>query len=191
VDGDRPPLPDGERLDALVGADKWLKRAELEPAVGMGNVGPSQPIDARVPSEVALRDLGQQTVVASREVVPNVPDLFVHGMEVVEEPLRGGCDLPVLLHRFGNVPVCGQKYPCVLVDPGEEIPSSGELLGSALGRGQALGMLLQTLDTEDLGADRFFPQGWSDDDSVRGVDFELPFRFPIRVPSYECQAQRT
>jgi hypothetical protein len=175
VDGDRPPLADGERLDALVGANKWLQRAELEPAVGMGNVCPRQPIDARVSLKVALGYLGQQAVVASREMVPNVPDLFVDDMEVVEEPLRGRRDLLLLLHRLGNVPVCGQKGLRIVVDPGEEIPTSGGLLSRALGRGQALGVLLQALHAEDLGADRLVQLRGNKNDGVGGVHFQLSF----------------
>ena len=170
------PSADGERLDALVGPNKLLQRPQLEPAVGMGNVGPGQPVDARVSHEVALRDLGQQTVVALREMVPDVPDLLVNDMEVIEEPLRGRCDLPPLLHRLGNVPVCGQKDPCVLVDPGEEIFSFGGLFSRALGRGQALGVLLQALHAEDLGADWFVHLRGSRHDGVGGSHLQLSIR---------------
>ena len=176
VDGDRPTLADGERLDALVGADKWLQRPQLETAVGVGNVGPGQPVDARVSREVALRDLGQQAVVAFREVIANIPDLFVDDMEVIEQPLRGRCDLPLLPHRLGNVPVCGQKDPRVVVDPCEEIPSSRGLLGSALRRGQALSVLFQALHAEDLGADRLVHLRRRRYESVFGVHFQLSFR---------------
>ena len=156
--------------------DKRLQRGKLEPAVGMGNVGPRQPIDARVPREVALGDLGQQAVVAFREVVPNVPDLFVDNMEVVEQPLRSRCDLPLLLDCLGNVPVCSQKDLRVVVDPGEEIPTSGRLLSGALGRGQALGVLLQPLHAEDLGADRLVHLRGGDHDGVGSAHFQLSFR---------------
>ncbi len=119
VDGDRPELPDGERLDALVGADESLQRLQLEPTVGMGHVGPGQPIDARVSREVAPGDLRQQAVVAPRKVVPDPPDLFLHDVEVVEEPLRCGRDLALRPDRLGDAPVRGQQHMGVLVDPRE------------------------------------------------------------------------
>ena len=43
------------------------------------------------------------------------------------------------------------------VESGEEIPSLAGLVGRVLGRCQALGVLLQALGAEELGADRFFP----------------------------------
>ncbi len=173
VDGYGPDLPDGERLDALVGADESLKRLQPEPAVGMGHVGPGQPIDSRVSHEVALGDLRQQAVVATREVVADRPELFVHDEEVVEEPLLGRRDLALLPDRLHDVPVGGQKHASVLADPGEEILSSGRLLGTALGGGQAFAVLLQALDAEELGADRFIHLSGCDD-GVDGAHFELP-----------------
>ena len=173
MDGDRPELPDGQRLDTLVGPDESLQRLQLEAAVGMGDVGPGQPIDARVSREVARGDLRQQAVVAPREVVPDPPELFVHDVEVVEDPLRGGRDLVLRQDGRGDVPVPGQKHVCIVANPGEEIPSFGELPGGAMGRGQALGVLLQALDAEELGTDRFFRGG--------GLHFELPSRDVERV----------
>jgi len=56
-----------------------------------------------------------------------------------------------------------------------------------MGRGQALGVLFQALDAEELGADRVFPRRRAVDDGVSGLQFEPPFRdteraFPIPDP---------
>ena len=175
VDGDRPPLADGQRLNALVGADELSQGLQLKPAVGVGDVGPGQPVDAGVSHKVTLRDLGQQTVIALREVVPDVPDLFVDDVEVVEEPLRGRRDFLLLPHRLGNVPVGGEKDPCVVVDPGEEIHSLRRFLRRPLGRSQALGVLLQALHAEDLGSDRLVHMRRRHD-GVSGAHAQLSFR---------------
>ncbi len=175
VDGDRPPLADGQRLNALVGADELLQRLQLEPAVAVRDVGPGQPVDPRVSREVALGDLGQQAVIALREVVANVPDLFVDDVEVVEQPLRGRRDRLSLPHRLGDVPVSSQENPRVVIDPGEEIQSFRGLLSRALGRGQALGVLLQPLHTEDLGTDRLLHVRRRHAD-VGGAHSQLSFR---------------
>jgi hypothetical protein len=50
-----------------------------------------------------------------------------------------------------------------------------------MGRGQALGVLLQALDAEELGADRFFPRRRTADDGVGGLHVELPSRDVERV----------
>ena len=73
--------------------------------------------------------------------------------------------------------VGGQEHVRVVANPGEKIPSPGGLLGGAMGGGQALCVLLQALDAEELGADRFF----------LNLQFEPPFRdteraFPIPGP---------
>jgi hypothetical protein len=174
VDGDGPELPDAERLDVLVHADESPQRFQLEPTVGMGHVGPGQPVDARIPLEVTLGDLGQQAVEAPREVIPDLPVLFVHDEEVVENPLFGRRDLALLPNRFDDVSVCGQECASVLADPPEEIPSFGGLLGGALGRRQALGVFLEALDTEHLGADRLVHWRRSGDDGVGYGHEEVP-----------------
>ena len=188
MDGDRPELPDAERLDALVGADEALQRLQLEPAVGVRHVGPGQPIDARGSREVARGDLRQPAVVALREVVSDLPELLVHDVEVVEEPLRGGRDLALLPDRLGDVPVRGQEDPPVLANPGEKIPSFGGLLGGACGRRQALGVLLQALGAKELGADRFFDLRRSGDRGVGGCS--LPLAFPrSRLMTMRCGSE--
>jgi hypothetical protein len=135
VDGHRPDLADGERLDALVRTHEALQRLQLEPAVGMGHVGPRQPVDPRIFLEVTLGDLRQQAVVAPREVIPDLPELFVHDEEVVEQPLLGRGNFALVLDRLDDVAVGGHQHASVLADPGEEEPAPAGLLGGALGSG--------------------------------------------------------
>jgi hypothetical protein len=97
-------------------------------------------------------------------------------VEVVEKPFRCGRDLALVADRLGDVSVPGQKRLGVLADPGEKIPPFAGLVGCALCRGQALGVLLQALDAEELGANRLFPLGRSDNDGVGGVHFEFDVR---------------
>ena len=156
MDGHSPELTDAQRLDALVGQNEASKRLQLEAAVGVGHVGPGQPIDARGSREVAGGDLWQPAVVAFRKVVSDLSELLVHDVEVVEEPFLGERDLTLLLDRLDDIVVRRQKYAPVLADPGKKTPSLGGCLGDSLGRGEALGVLLEALDPEQLGADRRF-----------------------------------
>ncbi len=109
VDGHGPELADAQRLDALVGPHEARERLELEAAVGMGHVGPGQPIDARGSCEVARRDLRQRAVVAARQMVSDLAELLVHDVEVVEEPLFGERDLALRPDRRDDVVVPGEE----------------------------------------------------------------------------------
>jgi hypothetical protein len=60
---------------------------------------------------------------------------------------------------FGDVPVTGQEHACVLANSGKKILSLGGLLACTMSRSQAFGVLFETLDTEEFGADRFFQRG--------------------------------
>jgi len=109
-------------------------------------------------------------------VVPDPPELLVHDVEVVEDPLRGGGDLLLRQDRPGDVPVRGQQDLGVLANPREEVPASAALVDDAMRRGQALGVLLQALDAEELRPDRFLQRGGGVDDGGRGVQWEPPSR---------------
>jgi hypothetical protein len=124
VNGDRPEFTDAERLDALVGPHECLQRLQVESTVGMGYICPRQPVHTRVPTQVvALCDLRQDPVEAAREVVPDLPDLLVHDVEVVEEPLLGLCDLALLSNRLDDVPVPGEQHLAVLANAWEQSAS--------------------------------------------------------------------
>ena len=140
--------------DALVGAHEAPERLQLEAAVGVGHIGPGQAIHAWRSREVPDGDLRQQAVVGAREMVSDLADLFVHDVEVVEEPLFGQRDLALRADRRDDVVVSSQQHAPVLAHPGQEIPSLAGPRADSLGRGQALGVLLQALDAEQLGADR-------------------------------------
>jgi hypothetical protein len=170
VDRDCPEFTDAEGLDALVCPNESLERLHVEPTVGMGHIGPRQPIDARVSSEVvALGDLRQEPVKAAREVVPDLPDLPVHDVKVVEEPLLGLRNLTLLSNRLDDVPVPCEEHLPVFADTGEESPSFGAFMCGGLGRGQALGVLLEPLDAEHLGADRLFHARQRRDHGIDGL----------------------
>ena len=141
MDADCPKFTDAERLDALVGPDECLQRLQVKSTVGMRNISPGQPVDARVPCEVvALGDLRQELVKTPREVVPDLPDLPVYDVKVVEEPLLGLRDLTLLSNRLDDVPVPSEKHVSVLLDAGEEPASFCAFIADGLGRGQALGV---------------------------------------------------
>ncbi len=176
VDGDCPKFTDTERLDALVGPHECLQRLHVESTVCMRHIGPRQPIDARVPSEVvALGDLGEDLVEAPWEVIPDLPDLPVYDVRVVEEPLLGLRDLTLLSNRFDDAPVPSEKDLFVLSDVGEESASLCAFIGGGLGRRQGLGVLAESFDAEDLDSRR---------SHVHGVyDAHLAFRVGASKPS--------
>jgi hypothetical protein len=128
-------------------------------------------------------DPRQKAVVAARQVVPDSPELLVHDVEVVEEPLRGGRDFALRQDGRGDVPVRRQENTRVVANPGKEIPSFGWEPGGAMGRGQAPGVLLEALDSEQLGADRIFLRRRAAEDGVGNLQQEPPDQ---RAESWRC-----
>jgi hypothetical protein len=175
MDGHGPELADAERLNALVGTDETAERLHLEPAVAMGHIGPREAIDPGAACEVPRCDLRQPAVVAPREVVSDPPELLVDDMKIVEEPLLGEGDLPLRRDRLDAAVVCVEKHAPVVAHRRKKIPPSGGLLRDAISRREALGMLLQALRAEELGADRFLHVKGSSDRALSDAHRVWPF----------------
>ncbi len=105
ADRDRPQLADGQRLHRLVGADHAPKALRVEAAVGVGDVRPGKPHDARVALEVAVGQLRELPVVVRGKVVADLAQLLVDDREVVDQPLGRRRDRPLVLDRLGQGPV--------------------------------------------------------------------------------------
>jgi hypothetical protein len=83
-DRNRPQLADRQRLDALIGGDKAAQDVGVEVAVSMGDKGPGHPENARIASEWPVGELGQLAIVAGGQVVPDLADLLLDDVIVVE-----------------------------------------------------------------------------------------------------------
>ncbi|MNT07853.1 hypothetical protein D3C72_1425720 [compost metagenome] len=83
-DRHRPEFADRQRLDALIGGDEAAQDVGIEVAVSVGDKGPGQPEDARIASEWPVGELGQLAIVAGGQVVPDLADLLLDDVIVVE-----------------------------------------------------------------------------------------------------------
>src|SRR5439155_19864327 len=82
-DRHRPQLPDGQGLDALVGEDEPPERFRVEPTIRVRDERPGQPVDARIPGERPVSELGELAVEAVRQVIADLAYLYVYEMDVV------------------------------------------------------------------------------------------------------------
>src|SRR6185437_15407907 len=83
-DSDRPQLADGERLNALIGAHETTQRLGIEAAIGVGNKRPSHPEHARIPLQGPAVQLGQASIEARRQILPDLADLLLNQVVVIE-----------------------------------------------------------------------------------------------------------
>ena len=155
ADRDGPQLAERQRLDPLVGDHQAPEAVGVEAAVGMGDVGPGQAEDPRIAFEGTLGELGQLTVVVLRQVVPDLPELLLDDVEVVDQPLGRRRDRPLVPDRLGERAVGGQEYPPVVGDAASNRSPGPGLLGDRLGGRQRLTVLFESFNAEQLGDDRF------------------------------------
>ena len=160
-DRHRPELADGERLDALVGAHESAERGRVQATIRVGDEGPGDPIDPRIAVERAGGELGQLPIESRRQIVPDLAQLLVHDVEVIDEPFRRRGDRPLLPDGPGHDAVGLAQEASVVLDPPQQLAALRRA-HDGLGRGQALGMLLESLDAEQLGTNRLFGRGRHD-----------------------------
>ena len=126
-DRQRPELADRERLDPLVGPHESPEGLELDPAVGVRDERPGQPVDAGKALERALGELRQLPIEPRRKVLLDLPDLLLDDVEVVQQPVGGRRNRAGPAARVFDRPVRRDEGPRVLAQPGKQTaaPSRG------------------------------------------------------------------
>ena len=156
ADRDRPQLADRQGLDPLVGDHHPAQGLRVEAAVRVRDVGPGQAKDARVAREGAIGELGELPVVGVGKVVPDLAELLLDDVEVVDEPFRRRRDRPLFPDRDREGSVRLEQEAPVVREPGKDRPAPAGLVRDGLGRGQRFGVLLQALGAEQLRDNRLF-----------------------------------
>ena len=154
-DRHRPELADRQRGDPLVGAQERAEEMRLEAAVGVRDDGPGHAVHARIAGERPVHQLRQLAVVAARQIVADLADLLLDDVHVVDEPFRRGRGHALVADAGRDRAVGAEQHAFVLAQTrGERTSARAACVRHALGGGQALGVLLQALDAEELRADQ-------------------------------------
>src|SRR6185312_11181974 len=95
-DWNRPELTYRQRLYALIGACETMQHFGVETAVGVGDERPRQPEHARISFEWPFDQLWQLAIEAWWKVDPDLPNLFLDHVKIVEQPIGGWSDGAVL-----------------------------------------------------------------------------------------------
>ncbi len=155
-DRHRPQLADRERLDTLVGVDEAAQHLGVQAAVGVRHERPRQAVDTRIASMGVVGELGQLAVEAGGQVVADLAELILDDVEIVDEPFRRRRDGPLLADGAADRAIRRAQDAAVVLDALQQALPAGRAAQDGLGGGQALGVLLESLDPEELRPDRLF-----------------------------------
>ena len=122
----------------------------------MSDKGPGHAEDLRIAGERSGGQLRQLPIVARWQIVANFADLPFDEMVVVEQPLGGRCNGTTRADRTCDGAIGFEQNRFVVPQSNGEGSPGRRPRGDGLGRCKALGMLLETLDTEELLADGLF-----------------------------------
>ncbi len=151
-DGHRPQLAHQERLHALEGQDEALEDGRIEAAIGMGHQHGGEADHTRRALERALAEPGQLAVEPGRQVGTNLVQDVFDDVKVVDQPFRGGGGGALLLDHGGERAITPEQDPAIVPDAAEQ-EWVGDLAGSHPVVRDGLGLQLEALDTEQVGAD--------------------------------------
>ena len=157
-DRDGPQLAHGERRHRLVGRDKAAEAVSVQAAVPVRDRLERDVVDPRQPGRRAFGQARQLAAVARREVAPRGPNLLLDQVVVVEQPLAGGRDAPIVVHRLRQERADGGEEGLVLRQPNQECVRAAPRAQPVRG-GQHLSVLRHLLAAEQLRAQRRFLAG--------------------------------
>jgi hypothetical protein len=114
---------------------------------------------------MAARELRQLAVIAAGQTLPDLADVFLDDVVVVQQPLTRGADVFAAVGGGGEPRVGILQNPAGAVETRQERspPPPGARAGQALLRGQGLGPLAEVLGAEQLAAD------WTGEQIFAGV----------------------
>ena len=121
----------------------------------MGDERPGDPEHPRVAGERPLAQLRQLAIVALGQVGADFADLLLDEMEIVQEPFRGGRPRLAFDGGGGDLAVRRQQHALVVAQAGGQRFAGDPAAMDRLAGRQAVGVLLEAFDAEQLAAD-----GW-------------------------------
>ena len=111
-------------------------------------------VNARIALQLAAHQLGQFPVVASGEVFADFAQLLFDDMEIIDQPFGGGRDGTLFANGLGERAVGRDQLPPVLFEARQESSATARPLRHHMLRGERRGVLFETLDAEQLFANR-------------------------------------
>src|SRR5690606_13328058 len=108
----------------LVGADEPGQYFGVQAAVGMGYVSAYHGIYPGVSLVPSFRQLGKVPIIGRRQVVPDFPELLVHYVEVVGQPLRRWSYASIREQGARNGPMRPMQRRPVLFHPAQQMEAS-------------------------------------------------------------------
>ena len=150
----RPELADGEGLYALVGLHEATERFRIEAAIRVCDERPGDSVDARIAGQGSLGQLGQLAIKAGRQVIADLAQLFVHHVEVIDQPFRRRRDRAFLPDGLGGQAIRLAQHASVVLDARQQRTAPPRPAHDALSGREALGVLFEALDAKELRPDR-------------------------------------
>src|SRR5260370_13005486 len=119
----------------------------------MSDEGPGNSEYTRIAGEWTVRQFGQLAVKCGRKIVPDLANLRLDDVKIVDQPLGGGSDWIVIVSRLRDGAIGVEQGLVVVSEPLGKRSADPRSLRDALRGRQALGMLLEALRAEQFRSD--------------------------------------
>ena len=149
-DDHRPQFADGQRLDSLIGDNESTQGFGIDAAVGMGDQSPGKAEDPRIARKRPVGQFRQLAIVAGRQIVPDLANLLLDEVVVVEEPLSRRHNAAAVLQLRGARTIGREQDRGIVVEAFMERRDIWRCRCHRLRRREAFGVALEPFDTEEL-----------------------------------------
>ncbi len=165
--GQGPELADGQRADLLEGPDEPGDPRLVELAIAVGDQRQRHREDAGIADERRRDQLGQQLVIAGRQVATHFAERVGDDVEVVHEPFGIDAGQAAAVPQGDELGMDLDEDPLVLDEAVEERAVGASGRRQDTGRRQPGRVTLQTLQAQALGPNGAFAPGVDQDDLRR------------------------
>ena len=148
-DRNRPGLADRQRSRPLIRRREIDQRVEIEAPRGVGDQLAGDHVDARIARVLALGQLRQLDIELPWQIPPDFPDLILHHVIVVAEPVLGRNRLRIAARNGGQELVRRLEAIPALVEARQQRPRSAWVVRERMRGGERLRVRLELLLGEE------------------------------------------
>ncbi len=175
-DRDGPQFANRQRRDRLKGVDEMGEVVLVHAAITMGHEFHGDRVDARQAAQRAAGDLGEEPIIAARQIGVDLEQGFGNDVKVVEQPFGVGTKVFLPAVSLANLAIGAEQAAAVANELLKQRPAGHDERRPSVG-GQMAGVDFKAIKSEYLRANRLSPVSVGEKTAWPNPDGDVRGRF--------------